>query len=156
MGLMIRWLQPEDLTQLVALCADHAAYEKLDYVPDNQAERLQQAVFGEPARLYVWVVADGPQLRGYLSATLDYSTWSAAPFAYMDCLYLQEPMRGQGWGRKLLATLAAFAGEHGCRQIQWQTPPDNLSGIGFYQAIGAQSLPKSRFHLNQGVGLWER
>lgn len=156
MGLMIRRLQPEDLTQLVALCADHAAYEKLDYVPDNQAERLQQAVFGEPARLYVWVVADGQQLRGYLSAMLDYSTWSAAPFAYMDCLYLQEPMRGQGWGRKLLATLAAFAGEHGCRQIQWQTPPDNLSGIGFYQAIGAQSLPKRRFHLNQGVGLWER
>ncbi|ACT08472.1 GCN5-related N-acetyltransferase [Dickeya chrysanthemi Ech1591] len=156
MGLSIRKITPDDLPCLAGLCAEHADYERLNYQDDGQIERWRTALFVEPARLFIWVVVDDTQrLRGYMSATVDYSTWSAAPFVYMDCLYLQPGLRGQGVGRRLLDTLTAFAEQHRCLEIQWQTPPDNQLGIGFYQHMGAGILPKSRFSLRKGQGSWK-
>jgi len=150
-GLNIRPVRPDDLARLVALCAEHAEYEQLSYSNNGQQQRLQTALFSLPARLFMWVVAnDNDSLHGYLSATVDYSTWSAAPFVYMDCLYLTEDLRGQGIGRQLMSTLIDFAKQQQCAEIQWQTPPDNQLGIGFYQHIGAESLTKIRFTLRQG------
>ncbi|EBA1655688.1 GNAT family N-acetyltransferase [Salmonella enterica subsp. enterica] len=156
MGLIIRPVSRDDLPQLIALCAEHADYENLHYSRDGQQQRLQVALFGEPARLFIWVVADDDQLLyGYLSATIDYSTWSAASYVYMDCLFLKAELRRQGLGHQLLTTLTAFASERQCREIQWQTPPDNQIGIDFYQRIGAVSLSKKRFTLQKGQGLWK-
>lgn len=156
MGLTIRPVSRDDLPQLIALCAEHADYEKLHYRHNGQQQRLQAALFDEPARLFIWVVADDDQLLyGYLSATIDYSTWSAAPYVYMDCLFLKAELRRQGLGSRLLNTLTTFAAERQCSEIQWQTPPDNQTGIDFYQHIGAESLPKQRFTLQKGQGLWK-
>ncbi|BET98877.1 GNAT family N-acetyltransferase [Xenorhabdus taiwanensis] len=155
MGLNIRPVRPEDLTRLVVLCAEHAEYEKLSYCDNGQQQRLQTALFSQPTRLFIWVVADDSgDLHGYLSATIDYSTWSAAPFVYMDCLYLTADLRRQGIGRQLMNTLIDFAKQQQCAEIQWQTPPDNQLGVGFYQHIGAASLTKIRFTLRQGNRLW--
>ncbi len=157
MGVTIRPVRPDELVQLVALCAEHAQYEKLSYHADGQQQRLQAALFNQPARLFIWVVADDDdRLHGYVSATLDYSTWSAAPFVYMDCLYLTASLRGQRVGRQLMETLIAFAEQNQCAEIQWQTPPDNQLGIGFYDHIGANSLPKARFTLTRTSRLWQR
>ncbi len=150
MGLNIRPVKPDDLARLVVLCAEHAEYEKLSYRDNGQHQRLQTVLFSQPARLFIWVVAgDNDDLHGYLSATIDYSTWSAAPFVYMDCLYLTADLRGQGIGRQLMNTLIDFAEQQQCAEIQWQTPPDNQLGIGFYQHLGATSLNKIRFTLRQ-------
>lgn len=153
--MLIRELQPEDLPRLIELCAEHADYECLEYHDKGQLQQLAGAVFGAPKKLFVWVIATAEgELQGYMSATLDYSTWSAAQYVYMDCLYLTEPYRGAGWGRGLLKTLTSFADSVGCENIQWQTPPDNELGIGFYQRIGASQLPKQRFSLNKAVQSW--
>lgn len=155
MGLNIRPVRSDDLDQLVTLCAEHAEYEKMSYSDNGQKQRLQIALFSQPARLFIWVVADdNDDLHGYLSVTIDYSTWSAAQFVYMDCLYLTADLRGQGIGRQLMNTLIDFAEQQQCAEIQWQTPPDNQLGIGFYQHIGAASLTKIRFTLRQGSRLW--
>lgn len=156
MGLNIRCVRPEDLARLVTLCAEHAEYEKLSYSDNGQQQRLQAALFSTPARLFIWVVADdNDDLHGYLSATIDYSTWSAAPFVYMDCLYLSAALRGHGIGKQLMKTLIEFAEQQQCTEIQWQTPPDNQLGIGFYQHIGAASLSKIRFTLRQENHRWQ-
>jgi ribosomal protein S18 acetylase RimI-like enzyme len=155
MGITIRPVAADDLPQLLALCRDHAAYERLNWRDEGQAAWLAQALFDTPPRLFAWVLADDTgTLHGYMSATLDFSTWQAAPFVYMDCLYLAEAQRGQGWGRRLMRQLQQFAHQQGCTQIQWQTPPDNQGGIAFYQRIGAQALPKQRYTLTQGEGSW--
>ncbi|NDJ58215.1 GNAT family N-acetyltransferase [Enterobacteriaceae bacterium 4M9] len=157
MDLTIRPVRPDELVQLVALCAEHAEYEKLCYHANGQQQRLQTALFSQPARLFSWVVADdNGVLRGYVAATIDYSTWSAAPFVYMDCLYLTASLRGHGIGQQLMKTLIDFAEQNECSEIQWQTPPDNQLGIGFYQHIGANRLPKARFTLNRTSRLWQR
>jgi GNAT superfamily N-acetyltransferase len=138
---------PDDLEELVGLCADHAAYERADYDPEGKAGDLARLVLGAEPRIHCLVAADGSRLAGYATWTYDASTWDAREFAYLDCLYLTAAYRGQGLGRELLRGVARAAHRHGCVQVQWHTPDFNRDAIRFYARIGAGSKSKVRFFL---------
>jgi len=145
----IRHVQPQDLDGFVDLCEKHAAYEKLPFERTGQQQRLQTALFGEQPKVYAWVVeTDDNQLVGYMSATIDFATWPAQPFVYMDCLYLEPATRGHGIGAKLMDILRQFGASKNCAELQWHTPPDNDLGIAFYRRIGASEKPKLRFFID--------
>ncbi|MCM2442306.1 GNAT family N-acetyltransferase [Agrobacterium vitis] len=137
------------MAQMLALCAEHAEYEGLPFAETGQIERWKVALFAEPARLFAWVCdgVDGTPLAGYMTATIDYSTWLAHHFIYLDCLFLRPSHRGHGLGRALMSVLQTFAQDKGCAAIEWQTPPTNALGLGFYRAIGARELEKVRLSL---------
>ena len=86
---------------------------------------------------------------GYMTVTRDYATWSAKFFLHMDCLYLRADHRGRGLGRAFLAALIEFAETQQCDVLQWQTPPDNALGIGFYERMGASAKDKKRYFLGR-------
>lgn len=143
---MIRPAKPHDMAQLKPLIEAHAAYEGFPFEDGFQnVEGLMKLAFGDASRILLWVVEVDATLIGYMSATVDYSTWNAAPFMYLDCLYLTDAARGCGLGSKMIDTLDQFAAARGIPEIQWQTPPDNALGLGFYRHIGARELPKQRF-----------
>jgi ribosomal protein S18 acetylase RimI-like enzyme len=142
----VRAVAPQDLTPMLDLCRDHAAYEQLPFEENGQVARWGEAFFSARPRLYGWVCEEGGRLHGYMTATIDFSTWSARPFVYLDCLYLLPEARQNGNGKRLMTTLAAFAAAHGCPEIQWQTPPHNELGLGFYRKLpNAVEREKARF-----------
>lgn len=143
----IRRAEPRDLTQLVQLCADHAVYERTTFDPTGKRERLEHALFSRVPRLYAWVVVQGEVLVGYATATIDYSTWDAAPFAYLDCLYLCPQIRRRGVGVQLLEEVKTLGKLNGCGNVQWQTPHWNEDAIRFYHRQGAHSTSKCRLVL---------
>ena len=95
--MIIRGILPDDLPVLPMLCRAHAAHEGLAFREDGQVERWRKALFGERPTLFGWVCDDG-RLRGYMTATVDFSTWNARPFVYLDCLYLEPGARRLGLG----------------------------------------------------------
>jgi len=143
--LQVRPIEPCHLDALLALCREHAAYEKADFHENGQVERWRTALFADEAALHGWIATDDGEPCGYMTVTIDFATWNAAPFAYMDCLYLREDYRGLGLGRVFLEQLCEFAVANRCGRAEWQTPPDNDLGIGFYQRMGARAVPKARF-----------
>jgi GNAT superfamily N-acetyltransferase len=143
----VRGVKPSDVEALVALCAEHANYERATYSPEGKAALLQVALF-EQRSLYGWVVESEQILVGYAAATLEFSTWDAAYFLHMDCLYLKAEARGQGLGEKLLREVATLAKEKNCVNVQWQTPEWNLGAMNFYKRMGATSKNKVRFFLD--------
>jgi ribosomal protein S18 acetylase RimI-like enzyme len=147
---MIRPIAHADLPELIELCKLHAEYEGANYVDTGQAKRLAVALFSNPPALYGWVADDAEKggLAGYMTAVVEFATWPARPFVYMDCLYLREHARARGLGRRFMEALVAFATEGGYGEIQWHTPPTNALGIGFYRRIGAYSRDKVRFFLD--------
>ncbi|WP_234309585.1 GNAT family N-acetyltransferase [Streptomyces sp. NRRL F-5193] len=148
----VRPIEPDQLDALLALCVEHAAYEKAEFTDDGQVERWRAAFFAERPALHGWVALDDGRACGFMTVTTDFATWSARRFAYMDCLYLQEPYRGLGLGRVFLERLREFAAAEGCGWAEWQTPPDNESGIGFYRRMGAATKDKVRFSYDVGAG----
>jgi ribosomal protein S18 acetylase RimI-like enzyme len=143
-------IREDELDALATLCLEHAEYEGAPFAAgdglDGRRARWHAALFSAAPTLHCWLATrDDGGVCGFMTVTVDFATWSAEPFAHMDCLFVREVYRGHGLGRALLAELRAFCARGGYRSAEWQTPVDNASGIGFYERIGARSRAKLRF-----------
>ena len=145
---LIRKIEKTDLDDLMLLIEEHTAYEQADYNSDGKKERLSEVLFKENSPLNCWMVEVDNEINGFCSFTFDYSTWDAASFLYMDCLYLREKCRGLGIGSAIIKKLELVAKEQGCVNLQWQTPVFNTLAIAFYKKAGATAKDKVRFTLN--------
>jgi GNAT superfamily N-acetyltransferase len=142
----IRRVCPQDLTELVALCIEHADFERVPYDAVDKAVRLRTALFAASPRLYAWVAVGAEQnLIGYATAAAEYSTWSAREYLHMDCLFVRTARRGAGVGARLLDSVMRFAREHGYHEVQWQTPHWNVDASRFYRRHGGVDQHKLRF-----------
>lgn len=152
---IIRDARENDLDDLLRLMTDHAAYEQVVFDPVGKEGNLHKALFQLPVALRCFVIEMQGVLKGYCSFTIDYSTWDASSYLHMDCLYLDEDIRGMGIGSILLQRLAGVAREHHCVNVQWQTPLFNTPAIKFYRKNGATAKEKVRFSggLNFGTEL---
>jgi len=146
----IRCARPADAVALVQLCAEHARFERTRYEPAGKAVALRALLSGKVPRLRAWL-ATGPEgLVGYATASEELSTWRAAPFLHLDCLYVRPGHRNGGIGAALLRSVIRHALDSGLRQLQWQTPAWNTDAQRFYRRHGASGLGKARFQLDVG------
>jgi GNAT superfamily N-acetyltransferase len=143
----IRFAVSTDLNALVRLCALHAAYEKAGYDVNGKEESLRQHLFKDQPNFYCLVVEQGHELIGYATYMLQFSTWDAGFYIYMDCLFLTENSRGYGIGEALIDRIKEEGRKNACALIQWQTPDFNERAIKFYHRIGATNKKKERFFL---------
>lgn len=144
---VVRAAQPHDVEELVALCAEHAHFERSPYEVAGKAVRLSDALFGAAPRLIAWLAVLHGSIVGYATATQEYSTWNAAAYLHMDCLYVRRGYRSQGVGRMLLRTVCEFARAHALPEVQWQTPAWNTDACRFYERHAATVTAKLRFRL---------
>jgi GNAT superfamily N-acetyltransferase len=147
---VIRPLRPADGAALLNLCAAHAAYERAPFQDDGQVVRWTEAFFADPPRAHCLVVDAGGALVGYVSWSFEFSTWRAAEYVHVDCLYLEPAHRGQGLGRALLAAVTEGTAAPG-RHLEWQTPAWSQDAVRFYERLGARCAPKLRFTLAYGA-----
>lgn len=145
--IVIRPVRRSDLDVLIDLITDHAAFERAEVDRNHLRGALPQHIFGEAPRAVIWGAVSGCDLVGYLSASTEFSTWKAAEYLHMDCLYLTPECRGKGAGRMLMDTAARYADERGLGWMEWQTPDWNTDAIRFYARSGAVVKSKVRFSL---------
>lgn len=142
----IRPIRQEELDILIELCVEHAAYEQAEYhVDGGKKDRLAEAIFRDPPRLYCLVALQENRIIGYASYTLQYATWDAREYLYLDGLYLLGSARGHGIGEQLMQRVYEAARQLNCEWIQWQTPDFNHRAIKFYKRLGAFAKTKERF-----------
>jgi GNAT superfamily N-acetyltransferase len=148
MKYLIRDCQPKDVNTVVDLCQKHADYERASFDPIGKEDGLRKTLFNEQPKLFCLVVEANETIVGYTSYTFDFSTWDVATFMHMDCLYLEEDVRGSGIGEALIEKLKQIATDKNCINIQWQTPKFNERAIKFYHRIGGTGKDKVRFFLD--------
>jgi len=144
----IRSATSNDIEEIIRLSADHAAFEKCEYSPQGKSAKLSNALFGKSPKLYCLVAENDDGIIGYASYMLQYSTWDAEEYIYMDCLYLDELCRGQNIGEQFINEIKSFGRAQGISHIQWQTPEFNTRAIKFYNRLGSTSKSKERFFLD--------
>ena len=137
-----------DLDDIIQLCGEHAEYEKAEYNPINKKEKLGKHLFKENPSAYCLVVEVGNKLMGFATFSFEFSTWNAAFYLHMDCLFLRPSLRGLSIGAELVKTIKDFAIKYDCSLIQWQTPVFNERAINFYNKLGVNSKDKLRFYLD--------
>lgn len=148
MNYLVEKPKNEEVHQLLSLCAQHAAFEKCDYDPAGRRERLSKDIFSSVPKLHCRVaIFDGIYI-GYITWMKQYSTWNAAEYLYMDCLFLDDKYWSNGIEVALVNEIKKFGKENDINGIQWQTPVFNERAIKFYRRIGAAARSKERFFLD--------
>lgn len=145
----IRQATPTDLPELVDLCTEHAAYERAEFDPAGKEQALHHMLFAPAARLYCLVAEDEKGLVGYATFSVECSTWDAAYYMHMDCLFLRPQARNKGVGRELMKVIALRALQLGVKRMQWQTPSFNLDAVRFYDRLGPVKKEKFRLFLDE-------
>ena len=132
----IRFAVREDIPTLLGFIRELADYE-----------HMLDAVVADPDEMAAWMFErrvaecllaeeDGRPV-GMALFFHNYSTWLGRAGIYLEDLYVQPAYRGRGYGKALLARLAALTLERKCGRLEWACLDWNTPSIGFYRALGA-------------------
>lgn len=69
-------------------------------------------------------ILDGEAV-GFAVCVLHEGTWARTPHCYLEDLYVDAALRGQGAGRALIEDLKALAKARGWNRLYWHTHADN-------------------------------
>jgi GNAT superfamily N-acetyltransferase len=92
----------------------------------------QSPVFGLVAEV------DG-RVVGIANCVMHASTWSIAPFCYLNDLYVDAEVRGASIGKALIDELVARGKEEGWGRVYWMTHQNNARARRLYDRYGPAS-----------------
>jgi len=109
-----------------------------------ELERLARGLFPDADTLFspqvTWLVVDrgDGRLGGYIElGTRPYADGcDSSPVAYVEAWYVDPDLRGQGWGRALVAAAEAWAREHGLTELASGSLIENERSIAAHLALG--------------------
>ena len=136
----IRFAETADTPVILGFIRALAEYEKLeaDCVADEAS--LKATLFGPKPFAEVLLIEEGGQAHGFALFFHNYSTFLARPGIYLEDLFVDPAQRGKGYGKALLAQLAAIAVERGCGRLEWSVLDWNQPSIDFYLSLGARPM----------------
>jgi len=149
--------EPADVPEILRLVRELADYERS--LPEVVATRelVHDLLFGTntpsgvPAAHCHVIDADSPgRLAGMALWFLNASTWLGRHGIYLEDLYVSPQHRGRGYGRALMATLAAICVERGYGRLEWWVLDWNTPAIGFYRTLG--SVPMDQWTVQRISG----
>lgn len=134
----IRDATAADVPLILQFIRDLAEYERLAHAVVATEETIRQTLFGDRPFAEVIIGEEDGIPAGFALFFHNYSTFLAAPGIYLEDLYVKPEHRGKGYGRALLARLAALAVQRGCGRVEWAVLNWNEPAIGFYKSLGAR------------------
>ena len=168
----LREARPSDVPEILDLIHGLAEYEKARHEVQTTQEQLRALLFGgTPAApdlaattpsgapaAYAHVVEHPDEDRGYVLGAfalwfLNTSTWTGTHGIYLEDLYVRPTLRGTGYGKQLLATLAQVCLDRGYRRLEWWVLDWNEPALGFYRSIGAEPMDEWTVHRVTGLDL---
>src|SRR5215212_3910494 len=133
----IRFATVDDTPLILRFIRDLARYEKLEDRVVATEEKVRATVFGDPRYAEVLIAEEEGRPVGFAIFFHNYSTFLAQPGIYLEDLYVEPDARGRGYGKALLARLAAIAKERDCGRVEWAVLDWNTPSINFYKSLGA-------------------
>ena len=130
----------QDCDQILRLITELARYEKLEHEVVASADDLERSLFSkrpEAECLLAWM---GERCVGMALFFHNYSTFLGRSGLYLEDLFVETEIRGQGVGKALLCALAKLACDRGCGRFEWSVLDWNQPSIEFYRALGAESM----------------
>ena len=140
MSFAIRTANESDVALILSFIRALAVYEKLEHKVVATDEMLRSTLFGNPRFAEVLIGEEDGMPIAFALFFHNYSTFLARPGIYLEDLFVKPEARGRGYGRALLARLAAISKERNCGRVEWAVLDWNTPSIAFYRSLGAVSL----------------
>lgn len=138
MKIILRKIKPPDLSAVIALMREFAAFEKLSEYCTATEDRLSKAMFGDNSVVEGLIAFDDLQPIGYALFYPNFSSFRAELGMYLEDIYVNAEYRGKGVGETLLNEIAAITLSRGFERIDFQVLDWNTPAISFYKKLGAE------------------
>jgi GNAT superfamily N-acetyltransferase len=155
MPFRIRNADESDVPLILEFILDLARYERLENSVVATEDSLRASLFGNPRFAEVLIAEEDEKPVGFALFFHNYSTFLGRAGIYLEDLFVKPEARGHGYGRALLARLAAIANERNCGRVEWAVLDWNEPSIAFYRSLGAISLDDWRIFRLTGDALDE-
>jgi GNAT superfamily N-acetyltransferase len=139
-GAMLRPAAPGDEPGILAGIHALAVYEREPDAVENTVPALADTLFGPAPRAFAHVVERDGEIVGIAIWFLTYSTWTGRHGIWLEDLHVDDAQRGRGYGKALIAALAAECVERGYSRLEWTVLDWNAPAIGFYRSLGAEPM----------------
>lgn len=154
---LIRRATPDDVAEIVLMVQELADYEKARHEAVATEDQFRAALFGPEPKVFAHVVEhptpDGRRLAGFALWFLNFSTWLGRHGLYLEDLYVRPALRGSGYGKQLLATLAQECIDNDYGRLEWWVLDWNSPALGFYASLGAVPMDEWTVHRVTGDAL---
>ena len=127
---------PEDTGLILRFIRGLAEYEGMTDQVVATEELLRRQLFARK-NAEVLFVLEGEREVGFALFFHNFSTFLGRSGLYLEDLFVLPEARGRGYGKALLARLAAIARERGCGRMEWSCLDWNQPSIDVYRALGA-------------------
>ena len=139
-GAQLRDARRGDEPGILALIHALAIYEREPDAVENTVDALTETLFGDDPRAFAHVIERDGEVVGIAIWFLTYSTWTGRHGVWLEDLIVDEAQRGRGYGKALIASLAAVCAERDYSRLEWTVLDWNAPSIAFYRSIGASPM----------------
>jgi ribosomal protein S18 acetylase RimI-like enzyme len=137
MPFVIRKAVSTDLSSVIDLIREFAAYEDLSSFCETTEEKLEAVTFGPDAFVECLVAFDDGNLAGYAMIYPSFASFRGQRGMYLEDIFIRAEYRGTGLGHAMLKEIAQIARSRGCERIDFLVLDWNTPAIGFYEKHGA-------------------
>ena len=138
MQLTVREATPEDAPAIAALLRALMVYYEIALLPNERLIRIVEHVMRLPLAWYLVAEVDG-EVVGALQLNERYSTWSGAPFGYVEDFCVAEGWRSRGVGAALLAHAEGWGRRLGWSRVALDVLATNGDAVRFYERQGFEN-----------------
>ena len=139
-GFRIRPATEQDADLILWFIKGLADYEKLAHEVEASTDDLKKHLFGPSPKAEVLIGEFEEEPVGFALFFHNFSTFLGKPGIYLEDLFVIPEMRGRGFGKALLASLARLAMDRDCGRLEWAVLDWNQPAIDFYESIGARLM----------------
>ncbi len=137
MELNIRKITQDDLTAVVGLLREFAAFEDLSDYCTVTEERLSSAMFGENAVLEGLLAFEGETAVASALFYPNFSSFRGERGIHLEDIYIKSEYRKHGVGEAMLKEIARIAASRGFERIDFNVLEWNTPALKFYAKHGA-------------------
>lgn len=134
----IRPIQESDKARWLVLWDGYLAFYKTS-VPSEQTERTWTRIMAPEFNMYCAVAEIDGNVVGFTTYNLQNSTWSPNGHCYLEDLFVDPSVRGNGAGRALIDYVMDFAVSKKCSRLYWNTDADNVTARKLYDSYVLES-----------------
>ncbi len=134
----IRIAQASDFANWLPLWKAYQVFYKTE-IPDAVTEQTWNRFMDPNEPMHCAVAEQDGALVGMVHYIAHRSCWTQGDYLYLQDLFTQPSVRGQGFGRALIEHVYAFAESQGAARVWWLTHESNQQAMHLYDRIADKS-----------------
>ena len=134
-SLEFRCAEPGDRPAIESMIRAYYVYDDHAIVENKIASALDAALSNNQ-HIRIWIIEVSGETAGYLAVAIGFTIEAGGHDGFLDELYLEEPFRGRGIGRKAVEFAISVCPSLGVRRLSLEVERHNYRAKRLYEEVG--------------------